>query len=157
MLLTDGRQEVIIGTEEGMFIRFPEMDVRPMGRAARGVKAITLTPGVRIVGSGLIGAGTHLLMVSALGYGKRVSVEEFRGQRRGGKGLIGMKISEESGPLTGFIVTGKEDKEYMLITARGIVIRQFIEEVSQQKRYSRGVTLMRLDEGDRVVNLIGLD
>ncbi|NLY38652.1 MAG: DNA gyrase subunit A [Firmicutes bacterium] len=157
VLLTDGRQEVIIGTEEGMFIRFPEMDVRPMGRAARGVKAITLTPGVRIVGSGLIGAGTHLLMVSALGYGKRVSVEEFRGQRRGGKGLIGMKISEESGPLTGFIVTGKEDKEYMLITARGIVIRQFIEEVSQQKRYSRGVTLMRLDEGDRVVNLIGLD
>lgn len=157
VMLTDGRQDVIIGTEEGLFIRFPETDVRAMGRAARGVRAITLPRNVKIVGAGLIGTGTHILMVSALGFGKRVPVEEFRGQHRGGKGLIGMKVSNESGPLTGFIVTGEQDKEFIVITARGVVNRQIIDQVSQQKRYARGVTLIRLDEGDRVVNLIGLD
>ncbi|MEW5783630.1 MAG: DNA gyrase subunit A [Bacillota bacterium] len=157
VMLTDGRQEVIIGTDEGLFVRFPETDVRPMGRAARGVKAVTLSHKSRIIGTGLIGEGLSVLMVTALGYGKRVPVDEFRVQRRGGKGLIGIKVTQVSGPLTGFIVTREQDKEFIVITAKGVVNRQNVEQVSQQSRYARGVTLIRLDEADRVVDLIGLD
>ena len=154
---TDGSQEIIIGTEEGYFVRFPEADVRAMGRAARGVKAVTLSPGKKIIGADLISGGEAILMVSAEGYGKRVAVDEFRVQRRGGKGIIGMKITSHSGPLTGFIVIrepGEED--FIIVTAKGLVIRQKVEKVSQLGRYARGVTLIRLDAGDRVVGLISL-
>lgn len=154
--LTDGRQEVIIGTDQGLFIRFSEEDARPMGRATRGVKAVTLSGETRVIGAALISGGEVILMVSALGFGKRVRVEEFRTQRRGGKGLIGMKLSKASGFLTGFIVAKQEDEEFIVITAKGIVIRQQLEKVSRLSRYARGVTLIRLDKGDRVVDLIGL-
>ncbi len=151
--LTDGRQEIIIGTDKGYFIRFSEEDVRPMGRTARGVKAITLPGEATIVGADLISGGEAILMVSALGLGKRVRVEEFRRQRRGGIGLIGMKLSKATGPLTGFIVVKKENEEFIAITAKGIVIRQQVGQVSMFSRYARGVMLIRLDQGDRVVDL----
>ncbi len=154
--LTDGRQEVIIGTDEGIFIRFSEEDARPMGRATRGVKAVALSGETRVIGADLISGGEVILVVSALGFGKRVRVEEFRSQRRGGKGLIGMKLSKASGPLTGFIVAKQEDEEFIVITAKGIVIRQQLAKVSRLSRYARGVKLIRLDKGDRVVDLIGL-
>ena len=154
--LTDGRQAIIIGTDEGFFVRFSEEDVRAMGRATRGVKGVTLSGETRVIGADLISGGEVILMVSALGFGKRVRVEEFRTQRRGGKGLIGMKLSKTSGPLTGFIVMKEEDEEFIVITAKGIVIRQQVKQVSQFSRYARGVTLIRLDKGDRVVDLIGL-
>ncbi|HOL18216.1 MAG TPA: DNA gyrase C-terminal beta-propeller domain-containing protein, partial [Bacillota bacterium] len=93
---------------------------------------------------------------SAFGLGKRVRIEEFRQQRRGGKGLIGMKLSKSTGPLTGFIVVKKENEEFITITAKGIVIRQQVQQVPLFSRYARGVTLIRLDQGDRVVDLIGI-
>lgn len=154
--LTDGNQEVIIGTAEGYFIRFSETDVRAMGRAARGVKAVTLSPKSKIIGADLIGDSRSLLMVSARGYGKQVPVEEFRPQRRGGKGVIGMKTTPVSGPLTGFIVVCDPKEDLIIITARGHLIRQKVELVSIMGRYARGVTLIRMDKGDRVVDLIGL-
>lgn len=154
--LTGGSEEVIIGTDEGYFIRFPETDVRPMGRVARGVKAVALSPPHRVVGADLVSKGQIVLMVSAAGYGKRVAVEEFRAQRRAGRGLIGMKISDESGPLTGFMVMSEEAENFIIVTAGGLVIRQKTAEVSLMRRYARGVTLIRLDEGDEVVDLIGL-
>lgn len=154
--LTGGSEEIIIGTDEGYFIRFPESDVRPMGRVARGVKAVTLRPPHRVIGADLIRAGQVVLMASAAGYGKRVAADEFRPQRRGGKGLIGMKISEESGPLTGFMVMSEAEEDFIIVTAGGLVIRQKTAEVSMMRRYARGVTLIRLEEGDQVVDLIGL-
>ena len=154
--LTDGRQEVIIGTGKGLFVRFNEEDVRPMGRSTRGVKSVNLSGESKVIGADLISGGEVILMVSAFGFGKRVRVEEFRTQRRGGKGLIGMKLSKISGPLTGFIVMKQDDEEFIIITAKGIVIRQQVKQVSLFSRYARGVTLIRLDEGDRVVDLIGL-
>ncbi|MBS3943631.1 MAG: DNA gyrase subunit A [Dethiobacter sp.] len=154
--LTDGRQEVIIGTAEGLFVRFNEEDVRPMGRSARGVKSVNLSGESKVIGADLISGGEVILMVSAFGFGKRVRVEEFRAQRRGGKGLIGMKLSKISGPLTGFIIIKQDDEEFIVITAKGIVIRQQVKQVSLFSRYARGVTLIRLDDKDRVVDLIGL-
>lgn len=154
--LTGGEEEIIIGTNGGYCIRFHESDVRPMGRAARGVRAIALQPSQRVIGADLIKKGQLILMVSAAGFGKRVAADDFRPQRRGGKGLVGMKISSESGPLTGFMVMGEGDEDFIIITAGGLVIRQKTAKVSMLSRYARGVTLIRLEEGDQVVDLIGL-
>jgi DNA gyrase subunit A len=117
---------------------------------------VALNPPHRVVGADLVSKGQIVLMVSAAGYGKRVAIDEFRTQRRAGRGLIGMKISEESGPLTSFMVMSKEAQNFIIVTAKGLVIRQKTEEVSLMGRYARGVTLIRLDEGDQVVDLIGL-
>ncbi len=154
--LTDGSEEIIIGTDEGYFIRFHEEEVRPMGRTARGVKAVALQPTHRVVGAGLIRPGQILLLASSGGYGKRVAADDFRSQRRGGKGIVGMKITKDSGPLTGFIVMDEKEEDFIIVTAKGLVIRQKAEGVSLMSRYARGVTLIRLEEGDRVVDLIGL-
>jgi len=154
--LTSGSEEIIIGTDEGYFIRFPETDVRPMGRVARGVKAVTLKPPHRVIGADLVSKGKIVLMVSAAGYGKRVALDEFRAQRRAGRGLVGIKTTKESGPLTGFMVMSEEAEDFIIVTAGGLVIRQKTAEVSSMRRYARGVILIRLDEGDRVMDLIGL-
>jgi DNA gyrase subunit A len=155
--LTDGKKEVIVGTSAGLFVRFPETQVRPMGRTARGVKAVSLGSGDRIVGADLVTAEHQLLLSSEKGFGKRVAVADFALHRRGGKGMIGIKKTSRSGPLSIFIVLKKTDEEFMIITANGVVNRQRIEQVSLMGRYARGVTLIRLDKNDRVVNLIGLD
>lgn len=155
--LTDGEKEVIVGTSAGLFVRFPEDQVRPMGRAARGVKAVSLRAKDRVVGADLVTAESQLLFASSGGFGKRVSVSEFAIHRRGGKGMIGMKTTQQSGPLAIFIVLCGEEEEFMIVTARGVVNRQRIDQVSLMGRYARGVTLIRLDENDRVVNLLGLE
>ncbi len=155
--LTDGEKEVIVGTSAGLFVRFPEDQVRPMGRAARGVKAVSLRAKDRVVGADLVTAESQLLLASSGGFGKRVSVSEFAIHRRGGKGMIGMKTTQQSGPLAIFIVLCGEEEEFMIVTARGVVNRQRIDQVSLMGRYARGVTLIRLDENDRVVNLLGLE
>ena len=155
--LTDGQKEVIVGTSAGLFVRFPESQVRPMGRAARGVRAVSLGAETRVVGANLVTEGHQLLIASANGYGKRVAVKEFSPHRRGGKGMIGMKTTPQSGPLAIFVVLIGEEEEFMVITAQGVVNRQRVEQVSLMGRYARGVTLIRLDENDRVVNLIALE
>ncbi|MBW6462791.1 MAG: DNA gyrase subunit A [Firmicutes bacterium] len=155
--LTDGEKEVIVGTSAGLFVRFPEAQVRPMGRAARGVKAVSLGAKDRVVGADLVTAEAQLLLASSGGFGKRVAVSEFAIHRRGGKGMIGMKTTPQSGPLSIFIVLCGTEEEFMIVTARGVVNRQRIDQVSLMGRYARGVTLIRLDENDRAVNLIGLE
>ena len=155
--LTDGQKEVIVGTSAGLFVRFPESQVRPMGRAARGVRAVSLGAEKRVVGADLVTESHQLLMASANGYGKRVAVKEFSPHRRGGKGMIGMKTTPQSGPLAIFVVLKGEEEEFMVVTAHGVVNRQRVEQVSLLGRYARGVTLIRLDENDRVVNLIALE
>ena len=154
--LTSGSEEIIVGTDEGYFIRFSEKDVRPMGRVARGVRAVALEPPHLVIGADLVGKGEILLMVSAYGYGKRVSLDDFRPQRRAGRGLVGMRITEDSGSLTGFMVMSAAAEDFIIVTAGGQVIRQKTAEVSLMRRYARGVILIRLDEGDRVMDLIGL-
>ncbi len=155
--LTDGQKEVLVGTSAGLFIRFPEKQVRPMGRSARGVKAVTLGPDDKVIGADLVTADHQLLIASAKGFGKRVRVSEFTPQRRGGKGMIGMKTTSHSGPLAVSVVLSGVEEEFIIITARGVVNRQKTNAISLMGRYARGVTLIRLDANDRVVNLIALD
>jgi DNA gyrase subunit A len=155
--LTDGQNEVIVGTSAGLFVRFPENQVRPMGRAARGVKAVSLGAEDRVIGADLVTENLQLLIASANGYGKRVAVKGFSAHRRGGKGMIGMKTTRQSGPLAIFVVLTGNEEEFMVITERGVVNRQRVEQVSLMGRYARGVTLIRLDENDQVVNLVALD
>ncbi len=155
--LTDGKKEVIVGTSAGLFVRFPESQVRPMGRVARGVKAVSLGHQDRVIGADLVTAEHQLLLASEKGFGKRVMASEFTLHRRGGKGMIGIKTTAQSGVLAIFIVLKKTEEEFMIVTAKGVVNRQRIEQVSLMGRYARGVTLIRLDKDDRVVNLVGLE
>ncbi|MBU7007559.1 DNA gyrase subunit A [Phosphitispora fastidiosa] len=150
--LTSGDDDIIIGTANGMSIRFHETEVRSMGRTARGVRGITLTGRDLVVGMDLAQKGTHLLVVSANGYGKRTKLEEYRTQGRGGKGMMTIKRTKRNGPLVGIKILNV-DEEIMMITAEGIIIRMDVKDISSMGRTTQGVTMMRLDEKDSVVAL----
>ncbi|HHV73014.1 MAG TPA: DNA gyrase subunit A [Clostridia bacterium] len=150
--LTDGKGEIILATKEGTLIRFPEEDVRPMGRGARGVKGISLRKGDQVVAMDTVQEGAQLLVITSLGYGKRVELSEFRLQSRGGKGVKSISLSKKIGEVVGVRVV-KEGNEVMVVTAEGIIIRMPVEDISIQSRPARGVTVIRLEENDRVVAL----
>jgi DNA gyrase subunit A len=149
---TRGGQEVILGTRLGKAIRFPEDDVRSMGRTARGVKAITLEKGDAVIGMERVQADSDLLVVTNKGFGKRTSIEEYRLQRRGGRGIKNIRLTKRTGEVVGIKMV-KPGNELMLVTAQGVMIRLKVADISQQGRDTQGVTLMRMDEGDEVVAL----
>ncbi len=150
--LTSGKDELIIGTQRGMAIKFSEEQVRSMGRTARGVRGITLTKDDSTVGLELVQSGEYLLVVTANGFGKRTRLKDYRVQGRGGKGLMTIKHTKRNGPLVGIKVVNK-DEEVMMITAEGIIIRLDAKDISSMGRTTQGVTLMRLDKKDSVVAL----
>jgi DNA gyrase subunit A len=151
--VTDGTREFIIATRGGMSIRFPEEQVRATGRATMGVKAIELAEGDDVVGLSVTDdSRTHVLVVSENGYGKQTSLEEFRLQHRGGKGLILMKTSERNGPVVGISLINNAD-ELMIVTNRGQMIRTKVSEIRETGRNAQGVKLMTLEEGERVVGI----
>lgn len=145
--LTDGTKEIIIGTKNGMLIRFPETDVRSMGRTATGVKGITLGKDDEVVGMEVLEENTEILIVTKNGYGKRTDAVEYRVQSRGGKGIKTCNITEKNGSLVSMrVVTGEED--LMLITTGGVLIRLAVDEISTMGRNTQGVRLIRLDENE---------
>ena len=145
--LTDGTKDIIIGTKDGMLIRFPEVDVRSMGRTATGVKGITLRDGDEVIGMELIEEGSEVLIVTLNGYGKRTDEKEYRIQSRGGKGIKTCNITEKTGTLVAVkAVQGQED--LMIITASGVIIRMGVEGISQTGRNTQGVKLIRLGENE---------
>lgn len=148
--LTRGEEEIILGTREGIAIRFSEKDVRPMGRGTRGVKGITLNNNDVVVNMDVIREGSELLTVTANGYGKRTPLSEYRSQTRGGKGIINIKTTKRNGNVVGVLVVSEED-EIMMISAEGIMIRLKAKEVSTMGRNTQGVTLMRTSENDHIV------
>jgi DNA gyrase subunit A len=151
--LTDGTREVIIATKSGQSIRFPEEQVRPMGRATHGVKGIDLSEGDEVVGLEVTDdARPHVLAVCANGFGKRTNIEEFRKQNRGGKGIILIDASERNGPVVGIKLV-KDGDEVMLITDRGQTLRTRVDEIRETGRNAQGVKLMTLSEGERIVAL----
>ena len=154
--LTDGKHQVVLITENGYAIRFSEEDVRSMGRNAYGVKGISLDKDDQVIAMEVVHPhlerDSELLVVTANGFGKRTAFREYRTQGRGGKGVYTIRVLEKNGAVVGARVVRPGD-EVMIITAGGIVIRQDAAEISQQGRYAQGVTLIRLDEGDRVVSL----
>lgn len=147
---THGNKEIIVVTKDGMAIRFSEKDVREMGRNAAGVKAITLNKGDEVISMDLIEEGKDLLVVSEKGFGKRTSLDEYRIQNRGGKGLITYQVKQKTGSLISAKVVDKTD-ELMLISLNGIIIRLKVGDISKMGRSTQGVTLMRIEEDDKVV------
>lgn len=150
--LTDGTKEVIIGTQNGMLIRFPETDVRSMGRTAAGVKGITLGEDDEVVGMEIVEDGVDILNVTINGYGKRTSIDEYRVQSRGGKGLKTCNVTEKNGKLVSVKAVTTED-DLMLITAAGVLIRMAVEDISQLGRNTQGVKLIRLAESEFVATV----
>lgn len=154
--LTDGNYEIILVSKLGLSIRFAEEDVRAMGRTARGVRGIFLRRGDRLMTletiSPLFAQDKELLVFTENGFGKRTPFHEYRKQSRGGKGIYTMRVTDKNGPVVGVKVVRPED-EVMVITARGVLIRQDVKAISQQGRQTQGVTLIRLAEGDRVVSV----
>jgi len=147
-------QHVIIGTNNGMSIRFAVEDVRPMGRDSRGVKGIDLRDGDHVVGMDVIEdeAEQQVLTVSQNGYGKRTLVPEYRPQNRGGKGIIAMDCSERNGSLVKLRLV-RPDDQLVVITDGGQVIRTRVGEIRQAGRNTQGVRVIRLKEGEKVVDL----
>ncbi|HZG72928.1 MAG TPA: DNA gyrase C-terminal beta-propeller domain-containing protein, partial [Chondromyces sp.] len=150
--LTDNQKQIIIGTKNGLLIRFPETDVRSMGRVSTGVKGITLTDEDMVVGMELLHEDDEVLIVTENGYGKRTSEREYRVQSRGGKGLKTCNITEKNGPMVAVkTVTGDED--LMLITTGGVVIRMAVNDISITGRNTQGVKLIKLDESQKVATV----
>ena len=157
--LTDGSAQMLVGTSDGYAIRFEETDVRPMGRVARGVRAISLGDGDAVVDMCIVCAGEgepcaerKVLSVTENGYGKRVLVDEYRVQHRGGKGLTSYNVNEKTGPVAGF-KTVEETDDAMLISSDGIIIRVPAGEIPVYSRYAQGVRIMRIGENTHVVTM----
>jgi DNA gyrase subunit A len=145
--LTDGSKEIIIGTKNGLLIRFPETDVRSMGRTATGVKGINIDRSDEVVGMEVLEENTEILIVTKNGYGKRTPAEEYRIQGRGGKGIKTCNITDKNGSLVAMkAVTGEED--VMLITTGGVLIRMAVGDISTMGRNTQGVRLIRLNESE---------
>ena len=152
--LTDGEDNVVLVTKEGMCITFDEKDVRPIGRVSQGVIGIKLDKEDSVIGmeSIITGSKATLLAITENGFGKRTELDEYRVQARGGKGVITYKITPKTGKIVGIrIATGDED--VMLITDKGTIIRLAVNDVSVLGRSTQGVTLMRTNDGGKVVSI----
>ncbi len=147
--LTDGGDEIVLVTEGGLALRFPERTVRAMGRTARGVRAIRLRHGDRLAAAEVVEPGGSLLIVSLYGYGKRTPLEAFPTRNRGGKGVIAYRPTARTGPVVAARVVQEPD-EITLISENGIVLRTRVRTISVMGRSARGVRLMDLREGDAV-------
>ena len=147
--LTDGNQEIIMGTRAGLSIRFPENDVRSMGRTATGVKGIAIREEDAVIDMDIVQEDDDVLIVTAKGYGKRTPMNEYRTQARGGKGVRTLNVTEKNGAIVGLKVV-KNEEDLMIITAQGTIIRISIEGISSMGRNTQGVRLIHIREEDEV-------
>jgi DNA gyrase subunit A len=150
--LTEGGQDIVLGTRNGQAIRFHESDVREMGRAAAGVRGIHLADKDEVVGMVVIRRDATLLVVTEKGYGKRSDISDYRITSRGGKGIITLKISDKIGKMIAIMEVMDTD-DLLLITAKGQVIRQQVQEIHVTGRNTQGVRLMRLTGNDKVADV----
>ena len=148
--LTDGSYEMLLGTRSGMAIRFPESDMRPIGRNAMGVKAIELDGGDEVVDMCPVSPDMKVLSITENGYGKRTEIDEYRVQSRGGKGIKAMNLTAKTGALTCQLLV-HEDEDILLITDDGTLIRMPVADISTLGRNTQGVRLMRVEDGCKVV------
>ena len=149
---TDDQKDIILATKYGQCIRFHETDVRPTGRTSMGVRGMNLTDHDEVIGMQLDSQGSHLLIVSEKGMGKRTAMEEFSPQNRGGKGVKCYKITEKTGNVVGIKAVDEED-EIMVINTEGIVIRMRCSSISILGRITSGVKLINLQENDKVASI----
>ena len=150
--ITSGDDEIILASREGMAIRFKERDARTLGRVSAGVRGLRLKKKDVVVGMVVVREDSKLLVVSEKGMGKRSEVDEYRLQKRGGQGVINIKTSEKTGKVVA-IKSVQDDEQLMLITRKGVVNRQRVDEIRVIGRATQGVKLMNLDDGDSVVDV----
>jgi len=150
--LTDGNQEIIMGTAEGMSIRFSEQDVRSMGRSATGVKGIQLDETDKVIDMDVVADDRDVLIVTSKGYGKRTPMNEYRIQNRGGKGIKTLNVTEKNGPIVSLKVV-ENDEDLMIMTALGTLIRTSMEGISTMGRNTQGVRLIHTREDDTVATV----
>ncbi|MBO7747046.1 DNA gyrase subunit A [Paenibacillus sp. MWE-103] len=150
--LTDGKQEIIMGTSQGMSIRFPEQDVRPMGRSATGVKGISSDDEDEVIGMDVVLPGCDILIVTANGYGKRTPEAEYRSQSRGGKGIKTLNVQEKKGLIVSLRVV-QNDEDLMIMTSSGTLIRMSMGDISTMGRNTQGVRLINIREDDSVATV----
>lgn len=156
--ITSGKNEVLISTSQGQAIRFAEKDVRPMGRAARGVRGIRLRAGDIVIGMDVVKEASNIFVISDFGYGKRTNVDQFTSHARGGVGIRSAVVNKKTGSLIGvksLSETGEE--EVIIISSHGQTIRLGIKDIPELGRATQGVRIMRLNDGDRVVSLALVD
>jgi len=147
--LTSGNDEIFLATREGIAIRFPEENVRAMGRPARGVRGIDLAETDFLVGMEVVNADAVILSIAENGFGKRTPVGSYRLQSRGGKGVINMKISRKTGKVVAILAV-TEDSDVLMISQNGKIIRIESNQIRQVGRSAQGVTLVRMEDGDQV-------
>jgi len=153
--ITDGTQNVFLGSAVGKSIRFHESDVRPSGRIARGVRGLRLAHGDRIVGMEVLSHGQTLFTATENGYGKRTSIDEYPLQRRGGKGVITIKTSERNGQVVGILLVDKDD-DLMLMADAGKLIRMSVSGISVISRNTQGVKIIGLSPEEKVAGVARL-
>ena len=165
VMKTNGSQNIMLATAQGMAICFEETDVRVMGRDAAGVRGIALDAGDSVVGAGIAEPGKQLLSVTEYGYGKRTAIEEYmrlgddgnrRPQQRGGKGLKNYNITAKTGCIAGVAIVDDSD-DVMMIENGGVLIRMAAEDINIYKRDTQGVILMRIEQGSRVISVERVD
>jgi len=152
VMRTAGDEKILLGTRNGMCIKFEETDVRPMGRGASGVTGIKLKGDDMVISAEVCREGATVLTVTENGFGKKTSLEEYKTQNRAGKGVTGYKLTDKTGLVAGFKVVDEGD-DLMVITSDGIIIRTSTDEISEFGRVTQGVRVMRLDEGVKVVSI----
>ena len=150
--MTDGNNDLIIGTKDGMAIRFEETKVRDMGRTSTGVRGIKLSPGDEVVGFIVVRSVSALLVVTDKGYGKRSSIEDYRVTNRGGKGIKTIKAGDKNGKLIALMEVNDKD-ELVIITTQGMVIRQGLKDIRIMGRNTQGVRVIRLKEDDSIADI----
>lgn len=150
--ITDGSQEIVLGTYFGKAIRFLESDVRDMGRQATGVSGITLAKGDYVVGMVTARSDTTLLVITEKGFGKRTPLKEYRLTRRGGKGIVTVNTTERVGKMVSIKDVG-EDDDVMIITTSGNVIRQSVKKIRETGRATQGIRLIKLTEKDQIADV----
>ena len=148
--LTDATQDIVIGTHNGLAIRFHEGEIRPMGRSAAGVRGIRLSKGDKVVGAvNLRRKDTTILVATQKGFGKRSEEDEYRTSHRGGKGIFTVKVSEKTGKMVAIKEVIDTD-DIVIVTSDGMVIRQHAADIRVAGRNTQGVHLIRLKEGDSI-------
>ncbi len=155
VLLTRGKDDVILATKFGRALRFSEMRVRPMGRVARGVKGIRLLKDDEVVGMALVKEGLSLLTVTRNGYGKRTEVTKYPLHNRGGQGVIDIKVTQRNGEVVAVLEVDQKD-EVVMITEAGIIIRTPTKSISLVGRNTQGVRVIKLKQGDQLVGCVPL-
>ncbi len=148
--LTDGNQDLFLGTQSGMSIRFSESGIRPMGRSARGVRGIFISKADHVVGMEVVENHKNILVVTEKGYGKRTPASDYRKQSRGGKGLITIRITERNGPIVA-VHQVSDDEDLMIVTDKGKIIRIRVIDIPSLGRITQGVKLIGVEGDERVV------